>query len=74
VWDDVAAVYWSPTLAWQSEEFTLYASGAIGSQRRELDTSSLARLPVRSLLFGATMRVLDPFAPIGLPSTPPRRR
>lgn len=74
VFEHVSAVYWSPTLAWQGEEITLYASAALGSHDGGAEDGIGERHPLRALLFGATLKVLDPFAPVGFPPLPPRRR
>jgi len=63
VFDRVASVYWSPTVAYQGAGFHAYLSGALGSHDPSIEGEPARRIPLRSLLFGVALRMSTPRLP-----------
>lgn len=60
VFERVAAVYWSPTIAYHDAHSTFYLSGAFGSHDPSSAYERLARQPVIAVLFGMAVRTRTP--------------
>jgi len=56
VFERVAAVYWSPTIAYHEAHTTLYLAGAFGTHDPGTEHGQLARQPVIAVLFGMSVR------------------
>ncbi|HEY0025309.1 MAG TPA: hypothetical protein VGB24_20645 [Longimicrobium sp.] len=74
VFERVAAVYWSPTVAYHEATATLYLSGAFGSHDPGTAHEPLPRQPVIAVLFGMSVQTRNPFSFLDPARLPPRQR
>jgi hypothetical protein len=73
VFERVAAVYWSPTVAYHEAHATMYLAGAFGSHDPSTPYEQAARQPVIAVLFGMSVQTRNPLSFRG-PGRLPRRQ